>query len=77
MTAASIAASPEPMVDRMVRTRSPPVSPNRPMIRPSTACVDTPDSYSAQQHVLAMLRGDRDTVGKAGNECGVGEVRRG
>ena len=77
MTAASAAASPEPMADRMVRTRSPPVSPSQPMIRPSTACVDTPDRYSVQQHVLAMLRGDRDTVGKAGDKCGVGEVRRG
>lgn len=56
------------MADRTVRTRSPPVSPNPPIVGPSTASVDTPDRYSVQQHTLAMLRGDRDTVGKAGDE---------
>jgi hypothetical protein len=68
MTAASTAASPKPMADRMVRTRSPPLPPNRPMVGPSTTCVDTPDRYSVQQHALAMPRGDHYTIGKASDE---------
>jgi len=67
MTAASAAASPKPMADRTVRTRSPPVSPNRPMVGPSATRVDTGLMQSPAARPCDA-RGDRDTVGKAGDE---------
>lgn len=63
----STAASLKPMA----RTRSPPVSPDQAMVRPSTACVDTPDRYRQIQRSATRpcdASGYRDTVGKAGDE---------